>query len=167
MIIVPILIWILFFSTLFLDQSPITYFTSNIGIGIMNFVQALDPSSFFFGVGPRITAKGYEFMPAFNFIIDVGMFRVFVETGIFNFILFASIIIFLFSQGVKIITGSDANQKISFILLFFTFCLLVHANFSLLPPFYPLFAASSAGILANKSKQFCVNSPLLVTNNNQ
>ena len=144
--IVPIIIWIIFFSSAFLDKSPFEYFYSTIGISIIEYFDNLDLNSFLFGVGPRITSVGYVFMPS-NFIIDAGMMRVFIETGIINFVLFASIIIYIFYRGYTKISHLNLKINNAFFLLFVTFCLLVHANFLFLPPFYPLFSASVAGIL--------------------
>jgi hypothetical protein len=41
---------------------------------------------------------------------------------------------------------------LTYVLIFTTLCSLVHANFSILPPFYPLFSISVAGIYWNFEK---------------
>ena len=77
------------------------------------------------------------------------MARVFVETGVINFLIFIIFIFSMLKKSLIIMRYKFSIDSFKYIFIFITFCLLVHANFSTLPPFYPLFAISVAGILIN------------------
>ena len=74
-------------STFFLEISVTQYVLEALVFNFGEFVSSLRFIDFLFGVGPRFTTQGYEFTPD-RFIIDVGLFRIFVETGIFTFVIF-------------------------------------------------------------------------------
>ena len=140
---------ILFNSALFTDDSLLDYFTDSIVAVSLKYFNNLDYFSFLFGVGPRITSSGFEFLPQGDFVIDVGIFRVFIETGLLNFIIFLIPILFVIINGYKNLKKINNNIILLFLVLFYTTIFMVHANFSILPPFYPLFSLSVAGLLIN------------------
>ena len=136
------------------DFNPVDYFSSTVLKSIIGFLGLLDLKDFIFGIGPRITTVGFDYINSTKFfLIDVGLLRVFVETGIFNFIIFLTFILSVFRKGLELLKRKYSNSNLIYMLLFTTICLLVHANFSILPPFYPLFAICTSGILINYNNQ--------------
>mgnify|MGYP000318099855 CR=1 FL=1 len=136
------------------DFNPIEYFSSSILKSIIGFIGLLNINDIIFGIGPRITTVGFDYINSNKFfIIDVGLLRVFVESGILNFFVFIFFIINIYLKGLKLLKNNFSYVNLSYMLLFTTMCLLVHANFTVLPPFYPLFAISTAGILVNYNRE--------------
>ena len=135
------------------EFDPFKYFSDSILAVVIEFFQQLDLKSILFGIGPRITSEGFNFISKDKmFVIDVGMFRVFVETGIFNFILFAYIIFYGLKKGIIKLNNNFDLKIVNYFIIFLTMCLLVHANFSILPPFYPLFALCYCALVIDKEK---------------
>lgn len=136
------------------DFNPIEYFSSSILKSIIGFIGLLNINDIIFGIGPRITTVGFDYINSNKFfLIDVGLLRVFVESGILNFFIFSIFIINIYLKGIKLLKNNFSYVNLSYMLLFTTMCLLVHANFTVLPPFYPLFAISTAGILVNYNRE--------------
>lgn len=143
--------FILLFVSLFVFSfNPFLYFQDSILKSLIGYFENLNFQDFLFGIGPRITTSGFNFINENKFfIIDVGMLRVFVESGIFNFLIFSSIIFRILKRGISNLKSNFSIDNLKYFLIFTTMCLLVHANFSLLPPFYPLFTIGVSGIIIN------------------
>jgi hypothetical protein len=136
-------------SVVFLTgQSPFDYARSTSFSGLVSYINSMNLFMFLFGIGPRLTSEGFVFIPSL-FFIDIGIFRVFSETGIFIFCLFISILYRPLKYGFIGLKNKNIyySQFIWFFLLFLTFLLLVHGNMTALPPFFPLFSACVAVIL--------------------
>ena len=137
----------------FYEFNPFAYFINVFLVGYIGFFESLTFIDILFGVGPRITTVGFNYLNENKtFLIDVGIFRVFVETGIINFLIFFTFLISILKKSITILKNRFSIYSSKYIIIFITFCLLVHANFSILPPFYPLFAISVAGILDSYHK---------------
>jgi hypothetical protein len=139
-------IFILANMTLFVSGTVFDYVYSTSMIGFASYLVNLNFWSILFGSGPRFTSSGFEFVPD-NFIIDVGVFRIFVETGAISFIIFLFFLTSIFRKGFNVGLKSDAYGGRVFFFLFLIFVLMVHANMTALPPFYPLFAVVVGGIV--------------------
>jgi hypothetical protein len=140
---------------LFFKFNPLEYFSSTIIKSFVGYFRLMTIQDFLFGIGPRITTNGYEYINTNKFfMIDVGLLRVFVETGFINLVIFLFFISNIFKKGIRIIKFKFEDSNLKYILLFTVLCFLVHANFSILPPFYPLFAISVSAILINYNKYF-------------
>lgn len=100
-----------------------------------------------FGIGPAIFSRGYEHLPE-GYLVDIGLFRVFEETGILNFSLFLVFLLKVFQSGMYVF-GKSNSLSLVFFLPFVTLSVLIHQNFSIGPPFYVLFAVAVAGILTD------------------
>lgn len=113
-------------------------------------------TDYLFGKGPRIVSDGYNFIPD-DFIIDIGIFRVFIESGIFTFLFFLFFNYLVFKTALKILHKDKITSPSSitiYMTIFILFMLLIHGNMTILPPFYPLYAAAVAGIFSlSKIKQ--------------
>lgn len=139
---------------LFMNKSTYEYFSETSFSGFLDFTNSINIVNILIGVGPRVIADGFYFVPE-NFIIDVGILRVFVETGIINFLVFLIILFIILIKGIyNLKYSSDVYSKYS-VLLFLTFILTVHANMTAFPPFYPLYV-SVVGLIINsyKNKNF-------------
>jgi len=125
--------------------SPIDYFMETSAGGIVKHSFTLDFWEVMFGVGPRLTSAGFEFIPD-KFIIDAGIFRVFVESGIIACILFLMLLIKIFNRGFRASYYRNVSAVRPYLAIFVVFILLVHANMTALPPFYPLFCIACLGM---------------------
>lgn len=132
-------------SEIFIGETPLGYLANSSIVGFLKFISELSITQILFGVGPRIVSEGYLFVPNL-FIIDVGLFRVFVETGILNFLLFLIFILIVFWRGFVCLVSSSSVYVKPYFYIFLVFILLVHANVAMLPPFFPLFTVAVAGI---------------------
>lgn len=132
-------------STSVMGISPVDYFMDTALVGLVKHTFTLDFWEVMFGVGPRLTSAGFEFIPD-KFIIDVGIFRVFVESGIIAFILFLMLLIKIFVLGFRASYDGNVSAVRPYLAIFVVFILLVHANMTALPPFYPLFCIACLGI---------------------
>lgn len=130
---------------LFIDKSPLDYVMESSVGGFIEYIDSVSWLQILFGAGPRIVAKGYDFVPEF-FAIDVGILRVFVETGIFNFIIFILFLLSALSRAYYLRNADRSYNGKPLLILLMLFILMVHANMTILPPFYTLFAAVIAGI---------------------
>ncbi len=136
---------------LFVGKSPLDYVMSSSVKLMADYFNVIDMQKFLVGVGPGIFNKHFYNLPT-NFISDVGIFRIFVESGILGsapFFLFLGMLVY------KVILISLKDSQYFFLLLLLgVFLLLIHGNTTSLPPFYILFAAVSAGILSTYNKYF-------------
>ena len=132
--------------TLFVSDSIFNYVYSTTILGFSSYLLSIDLWTFLFGSGPRFTSSGFEFVPN-NFIIDVGVLRVFIETGALNFIIFSLFIISILRKGFFVGGKLDAQGGRVFFFIFLVFLLMVHANMTAIPPFFPLFSVVVAGIV--------------------
>jgi hypothetical protein len=147
-----IVICLLLFTVSFIEISAASYFVDFIFYELIHYLSKLDFLEIFFGVGPRITSSGFYFLPE-KFIIDVGIFRVFVESGIFAFIVFLVILVYFFLRGYRASRYKDITEVRPYLAIFIVFMLSVHANMALLPPFYPLFCAVCLGMLSRAEQK--------------
>ena len=144
----PFVFIILFFlltTELFIDKSPLDYVSDSSISGLLIYINSIDLTAFLIGSGPRLVSQGYEFVPEL-FVTDVGIFRVFVETGLVNFILFLGLLFVVLRRGLVVLNAPAGYNVKPFLILFLLFISLLHANMSALPPFFPLFSAIVAGI---------------------
>ncbi|MBU3606134.1 hypothetical protein IEN92_05140 [Polynucleobacter sp. MWH-Creno-3A4] len=141
------LIFLFFMSevNLFVDKSPLDYIMSSSVNLMADYFNAIDMQKFLVGVGPGIFNKHFYNLPT-NFISDVGIFRIFIESGILGsapFFLFLGMLVYK-----AILICLKDSQYYFLLLLLGVFMLLIHGNTTSLPPFYILFAAVAAGILS-------------------
>jgi hypothetical protein len=132
--------------TLFVSGTVFDYVYITSMMGFASYLANLDLWAVLFGSGPRFTSSGFEFVPD-NFVIDVGVLRVFVETGAVSFIIFSLFIISILRKGFVVGGKSDVHGGRVYFFLFLIFLLMVHANMTALPPFFPLFSVVVAGIV--------------------
>jgi hypothetical protein len=123
-----------------LNQISISEYIQN------NFLEAyiyyISHTNFFnilLGVGPIITSKGYEFIPDVYYIIDAGIFRVLIETGILNFILFVYILYILLKKLIFLDNNYNRNYNKIFLIILLVIISLPHGNITSTPPFNLLF----------------------------
>ena len=133
-------------ASFFGASSPLEYFSTNIFTGIYNYFSEISVLSLLFGSGPVIASNRFTFLPD-SFLLDIGIFRVFTETGVINFILFFSILIHLFKKLLWLQIYYYSNYNASLFVIFCSLLTMVHGNMVIFPPFYPLFVAVTAGIL--------------------
>ncbi len=141
----PIAIYYLFNFKLAMDLSPYEYFSEFVLYDFLNYLNNLSLLDFIFGQGPRITAVGFNYLPEV-FLVDVGIFRVFLESGIVSFLIFIYILIIIAIRGFVSVRQKNAQTK-KFLLIFLTIIFLIHGNYTIIPPFYLLFVLSSSYIL--------------------
>ena len=127
------------------DLSPIDYFMETSAGGIVKHSLMLNFLEVMFGVGPRLTSAGFEFIPD-KFIIDAGIFRVFVESGIIAFALFLMLLMQILYSGFSASYYENVSEVRPYFAIFIVFILSVHANMTALPPFYPLFCIACLGM---------------------
>ncbi|MDA9281288.1 hypothetical protein N9Q14_01575 [Pseudomonadales bacterium] len=127
-------------------MSPLDYLLETSLGAFIVYIAGLDLKEVLFGVGPRLTTSGFEFIPN-KFIIDVGIFRTFVEIGIFGFCVFAIILLLIFRSGFNASYHNNDTGVRPYLAIFVVFMLSVHANMTALPPFYPLFCAVCLGMI--------------------
>jgi hypothetical protein len=128
-----------------MGMSPIDYIMETSIASFVRHTIALNIWEVMLGIGPKITSAGYEFKPD-NFVGDVGIFRVFVESGIITFILFLMLLIQIFYRGFSTSYYDNVSAVRPYLAIFIVFILLIHANMTALPPFYPLFCIACLGM---------------------
>lgn len=106
-----------------------------------------------FGNGMPINMGNYIYEPEKN-ISDVGIFRVFVETGIINFVIFFYFLLRLFKKLLRINPDFSSDYHNVLLILFILFISLPHTNITFLPPFYPLFIIVISSILYEHKSKF-------------
>ncbi len=144
--------FLLLSSSLF-GRSAYEYFTSEIVSNVSDTAQSMTWPTFIFGMGPRLTAKNFASAPV-SLSGDIGILRVFVESGIVNFLLFAMIIVLIIRRGVTRLRKELDREIVPFLLIVVVMLSQVHANLTALPPFYPLFALAVAGVLVTPQSEF-------------
>lgn len=145
-----LLIYVLYNGEIINDISAMNYFLPIASRIITESISDVNLSSILFGIGPAIFSSGYELRPD-GYIIDLGIFLVLQETGFFNFLVFFSFLSGVIYVALKKIWRQSDKLPIQYAFPFITLCLLIHANFSIVAPFYVLFAASAAGILSTQA----------------
>lgn len=133
-------------------RSAYAYFTSAILPNLSESVHAMTPSMFIFGMGPRLTAKNFA-SPPVNLSGDIGIFRIFVESGILNFLLFTIIILLIMRRGVASLRQERGMETLPFLLVVAVMASQVHTNMTAVPPFYPLFAVGAAGVFVTAARK--------------
>ena len=126
--------------------SPIEYFKETSLSGFIIYLQNADPIDYLIGIGPRLVSQGFEFVPE-GFIIDAGILRVFIETGIITFMLFLYFNYMVLRLAIKNLSSSRSEIKI-YLSILILFLVLVHGNITILPPFYPIYCLAVAGIIS-------------------
>ncbi len=137
----------------FLEESLLDYFLRRYLKTYIEFISNIEISEFLFGFGTRIIMGDFIF-EASKSILDIGIFRVLTETGIFNFSLLIYIILMLFIKLQKLIFLFPSNFNKSLLILFVIFLSLTHANVILLPPFYPIFLILICNIMNEYNLKF-------------
>jgi hypothetical protein len=145
---ISMIIFILFLMNFNLlgEESVFTYFKLTIIIGFINYYNKTNLVNIFFGSGPIINSSKFEFFPD-NFIQDVGILRVFTETGIFNFFLLIIILFYIFKKIIWLEANYPSNYNRSLLIMFLTLLSSVHAIIFLTIPFYPLFVVVVSSII--------------------
>ena len=137
----------------FFEESLLDYFLRRYLKTYIEFISNIEISEFLFGFGTRIIMGDFIF-EASKSILDIGIFRVLTETGIFNFSLLIYIILMLFMKLQKLIFLFPSNFYKSLLILFIIFLSLTHANVILLPPFYPIFLILICNIMNEYNLKF-------------
>lgn len=143
--------FLLLSSSLF-GRSAYTYFASVILSNLAESVDVMTPSMFLFGMGPRLTARNFASAPT-NLSGDIGIFRIFVESGILSFLLFTMIILLIMRRGIGTLRQEQGMDTLPFLLVVAVMVSQVHTNMTALPPFYPLFAVGAAGVLVTAARK--------------
>jgi hypothetical protein len=147
LVLLAILLAILFmFSATSYVGSPIEYFKETSLSGFIIYLQDADPIDYLIGIGPRLVSQGFEFVPE-GFVIDAGILRVFIETGIITFMLFLYFNYLVLRLAIKNFSSSRKELNI-YLSIFILFLVLIHGNITILPPFYPIYCLAVAGIIS-------------------
>jgi len=147
LVLLAILLAILFmFSATSSVGSPIEYFKETSLSGFIIYLQDADPIDYLIGIGPRLVSQGFEFVPE-GFVIDAGILRVFIETGIITFMLFLYFNYLVLRLAIKNFSSSRKELNI-YLSIFILFLILIHGNITILPPFYPIYCLAVAGIIS-------------------
>jgi len=137
---------VVFSLPLFFETSAIEYFENTVVKDLIRYFNKIEIEAVLFGSGPRFTSKGYEFQPI-NFVVDVGVVRVFVEFGLIAFIPFAYFILVVLTGRFRIPNKNYIKDYNFFFGFFLLFLVSIHANMTSLPPFFPLFAIIVGGLI--------------------
>jgi len=144
--------------SIFLKYSPLQYFRETILDSILNHASNITIWKVVFGGGPAVYSKGYEYVPS-DGIADIGIFMLLDQYGL---VIFSGYIILLANfvkYGITENKEFSKNRVIPSVFIFWVFLFLVHGNISLQPPFYGLFAACVAGMIAKKN--FKINGKII------
>jgi hypothetical protein len=136
----------------FTNMSVFDYFYNAF---IMNIYISLDGNtitSFLFGNGPKFSSTLYSYSSR-EYPASVGIFRVFLESGILNFTVFITLIYLIIKKYFKNDTRLLLMQKFPFIFLFLVMVSAVHTNLLFTAPFYPLFGLCVAGLYARSNNR--------------
>ena len=136
----------------YLDNRSITdYFLESIASHFLSYLESISVMSLLFGIGPRIIASGYYFVPD-NFLVDIGLLRVFLETGIINFSLFIFGLLVVLKKSFVVLTSASEGSVHYAVFLLLTLLALVHANMTAFSPFFPIYVAVVAVIFDNSRR---------------
>jgi hypothetical protein len=137
----------------FLKKNILTYISSYYFHQYLNFFLDLSFIEILFGNGMPINTGDYLYLPK-KHISDVGMIRIFVETGIINFFVFLYFLFRIFKKLIEINTHFSSNYFKTLFILFILFILLPHSNIMFLPPFYPIFFIVISSVLHEHKSKF-------------
>lgn len=128
------------------ERSGYEYLNSSILNALTNHFAKIDISAFLFGSGPIIDSNRYKYFPE-NFVIDVGILRVFLENGFLVFVFFASILIYFLKKNYWLAINLPSNYNRSLLFILLVLLSMVHSNWFITPPFMIIFAAVTSGIV--------------------
>ena len=148
-----IFIFFMLTTNFFLNQSVLSYIGSSYLYSYLSFFSNLTFIEILFGNGMPINMYNFYYVPE-KFISDVGIGRVFTETGIINFFIFFYFLIVLFKKIISINPNFSTNYYNSLFMLFSLFILLPHTNILFTAPFYPTFIIVMSSILYEYKLKF-------------
>ena len=148
--------------SLYGERSGFEYLNSSILYALSNHFAKIDISAFLFGSGPIIDSNRYKFFPE-NFVIDVGILRVFLENGLLIFIFFASILIYFLIKNYRLAIKFPSNFNRSLLYILLVLLSMVHSNWFITPPFMVIYAIVISGILV----QYKLSKRIKTLNENQ
>jgi hypothetical protein len=148
-----ILFYFLLNANFFLQQNVVEYIMGSYLNSYLNFFLNLTFKEILFGSGMPINTLNYLYVPE-KFISDVGIVRVFTETGIINFTVFFYLLLRLLKKLIEINPNCSSNYYNVLMVLLILFILLPHTNTTFLPPFYPLFIIVISSILHEHKLKF-------------
>ena len=128
------------------EKSAYDYLSSSILKGLLNHFAKIDISNFLFGSGPIIDSNKYKYFPE-NFVIDVGILRVFLENGLLVFVLFALILIYFLKKSYWLAINLPSNFNKSLLYMLLVLLSLVHSNWFITPPFMIMYAIVISSII--------------------
>jgi hypothetical protein len=128
-----------------IDVSIFDYFLNSIIFELMNILINNNIFNLFFGNGPKFTTSIIQ-VSSEAYGVDVGIFRVLMESGIFIFIGLILIILYYINRFL-LMQQLEKYEKLPYMVLFFVMLSSIHTNLIITPPFYPLFGLCLAGIL--------------------
>ena len=128
------------------ERSGFEYLNSSIVYALSKHFAKIDISAFLFGSGPIVDSNRYKFFPE-NFVIDVGILRVFLENGLLIFIFFASILIYFLIKNYRLAIKFPSNFNRSLLYILLVLLSMVHSNWFITPPFMVIYAIVISGIL--------------------
>jgi hypothetical protein len=148
-ILILIIFFVIFFITkfnIFLEYSPYAYFLSTIVNATLNHFANVELINIFFGSGPIIDSLMFEYFPK-NYIIDVGIFRVAIENGIFIFIFFLAILFYILNKAFWLVINFPSNFNLSLLFILLVSLSIVHSNAFFTYPFFILLVIAVSGII--------------------
>jgi hypothetical protein len=132
--------------SLFGQISALNYLSSIVLNEIFFYLAKLELLNILFGFGPIISSNKFMYFPE-NFIVDVGIFRVFFENGLFIFIIFAIILFYILKNNFWLVINFPSIYNRSLLIILLVLLSTVHSNWVLTPPFMVLFTVIVSGII--------------------
>lgn len=132
--------------SLFGEKSGYDYLNSTILKALSEHFTKIDASAILFGSGPIIFSNRFKYFPE-NFIVDVGILRVFLENGLLIFVIFAAILFYLIKMNYWLAVNLPSNYNRSLLYIFLVLISLVHSNWFITPPFMIIFIIIISGIV--------------------
>jgi len=145
------------------DMSLIEYLT---GTYSSNSAGLLPIMAIFFGYGIDYFSSTLTIVPDNN-VGDIGVFKIFFQTGIFSFILMIIAFYYIIKDSIVKINNGNPQIKYTFLFLVLLVLFLVHQNWTFGSPFYLLFSTSVAGILSARKNIAKANYPDTLSANNK
>ena len=147
-LIISIIIFILFISNFgfFGEISIFNYFKLTVLNNLIDFYTKIDFLNIFFGSGPIINSNKFEYFPE-NFIQDVGILRILIEAGIFNFFLLILILLYILKKIIWLVSNYPSKYNESLLIIFLTLLSSFHSTIFLTIPFYPLFVMIVSNVI--------------------
>ena len=147
-----IVVFVIINTIEFTNISVFDYFYNSFIMNISNALDGNTITSFLFGNGPKFSTTLYSY-PSREYSVDIGIFRVLLESGILNFTVFITLIYLMIKQYFKNDTRLLLMQKFPFIFLFLVMVSTIHTNLLFTAPFYPLFGLCIAGLYARSNNR--------------